>query len=82
MLRTVIEDYSKPDAWQIERFRNFYALEHEANLILSAIQKFSFERVLDIGCGRGRFCVPLAKHNRTKQIVSVDASPVMVEVVT
>lgn len=82
MVESVIKEYSRPDAWQIEKFPDFYAYQHEESIIFSEIRNFDFRKALDIGCGRGRFCIPLAKENKTKQITAVDVTPFMIETVT
>lgn len=78
MLKSVIDDYSKPDAWKIEGFSNLYEYLHERDQILEKIYRLAPSKILDIGCGRGRFCLPLAQ-STNRFVVALDAIEQMVQ---
>lgn len=78
MLKSIIDDYSKPDAWKIEGSPNFYEYLHEKEQVLETIYRLAPNKILDIGCGRGRFCLLLAQ-NTNSLVVALDAVEQMVQ---
>ena len=79
MLKSVIHGYSRPDAWKIEGFSIFYEYLHEKDQILEMIYHLALpSKILDIGCGRGRLCLPLAQ-STNNLVVALDAVEQMVQ---
>jgi ubiquinone/menaquinone biosynthesis C-methylase UbiE len=78
MLKSVIDDYSKSNAWKLKSRSNFYEYCHEKDQILEKIYRLAPSKILDIGCGRGRICLPLAQ-NTNSLVVALDAVEQMVQ---
>ena len=61
-------------------------IDHQAGLVAQAIghlpyalRGIRFKRILDLGCGSGRWCLDMAYHHPNAEIVGVDTSSILVE---
>ncbi len=64
LLREARQEYSS--------FVEDFASRHELNTLLRFMPNLSSSSILDIGCGRGRFAIPIAKI--AKNVVGIDTS--------
>jgi len=67
--------YEQDTAWKIESYKNYYEYQHEENQIWKLIGN-NQRRVLDIGCGYGRFSFPLSQRDGVN-VVAIDISRTM-----
>src|SRR5688572_6754251 len=62
--------------WDKLTRQNIYS---RLDFTLQALFPFNNKKILDVGCGSGRYCIEMAKAG-AKEVVGVDISPKMLEI--
>ncbi|RIK11390.1 MAG: SAM-dependent methyltransferase [Acidobacteria bacterium] len=75
-MTTLVSDAARYDSW-FDTSWGRYAAEVEYSLVLRALKPEPLERILDAGCGTGRFSERLGEYGAT--VIGVDHDPNMLE---